>query len=61
MRNKNPYNARKYSVNKGRPGSRDPEHQNFDRLDNINEFTNLGIINRYRKLGEDIMNRNFWK
>ena len=42
-------------------GSRDPEHQNFDTLDSFNEFTNIRIINQYRKMGEEIMNRNFWK
>jgi hypothetical protein len=61
MRNNNPCKTKKYFRRNGRPGSRDPEHQNFDTLDNFNEFTNLRIINRYRKLGEDIMNRNFWE
>lgn len=38
--------------------SRDPQNQNFDNYDIENDFTNMRIINRYRKLGEEMMQKN---
>jgi hypothetical protein len=61
MKNNHYHKTKKYPELNGRIRSRDPEHQNFDNLDAFNDFTNIRIINKYRKIGEEIMGRNFWK
>jgi len=50
-----------YTGRNGQNSSREPERQNFDRLDSFHDFTSLKIINQYRKLGDEVMGRNFWK
>jgi len=61
MKNNNTSKTKKYTGRNGHLSSRDPQHQNFDSLDAFNEFTNIRIINQYRKIGEEIMARNFWE
>ena len=61
MRNSYYYKSKKYLSRNGHFASRDPENQNFDNLDYFHDFTNIRIINQYRKIGEEIMTRNFWK
>jgi hypothetical protein len=61
MRNNYYYKSKKYLSRNGHFSSRDPENQNFDNLDTFHDFTNIRIINHYRKIGEEIMTRNFWK
>jgi hypothetical protein len=61
MRNNHHYKAKKYLGRNGHLNSRDPEHQKFDNLDSIHDFTSIRIINQYRKIGEEILARNFWK
>jgi hypothetical protein len=61
MRNNHQYKTKKYSGRNGHISSRDPEFQNFDHLDSTHDFTSLRIINQYRKIGEEILGKNFWK
>jgi len=61
MRSNYYYKSKKYLSRNGYFTSRDPENQNFDNLDTFHDFTNIRIINQYRKIGEEIMTRNFWK
>jgi len=61
MKNSHHYKSKKYLDRNGNIHSRDPEHQNFDNLDSIHDFTSVRIINQYRKIGEEILGKNFWK
>ncbi len=61
MRTNHYYKSKKYLGRNGHFTSRDPENQNFDNLDIFHDFTNIRVINQYRKIGEEIMSRNFWK
>lgn len=61
MRNNYHYKPKKYLGRNGYLNSRDPQHQNFDNLDSIHEFTSIRVINEYRKIGEEILGKNFWK
>jgi hypothetical protein len=61
MRNNNYYKTKKYLGRNGNLNSRDPELQSFDNLDSIHEFTSIRVINQYRKIGEEILSKNFWK
>lgn len=61
MKSNHDYRSKKDPLRPGQLNSRNPENQNFDNLDVFNEFNNIRIINQYRKIGEEIMGRNFWK
>ena len=61
MRNNHHYKTKKYLGRNGHLNIRDPESQSFDNLDSIHEFTSIRVINQYRKIGEEILGKNFWK
>ena len=57
MKNGYQYRTKNYQARTNHFDNRDPRKQNFDNLDIIHEFTSIQVINRYRKIGEEIMGR----